>query len=135
MFMRLFSYASYTSVVVFILFDITALSSPLCCCHVYIFCIYVVSSWALLPTRFLNKNLVYMDLSIIIIWVSPLSFLGTTVSVDERLRALFFNHTIISLLCLVWVRAPQWPHVRQAKFCLRECQVVCLGVLPFSPTN
>ena len=26
---------------------------------------------------------------------------------------------IISPLCLVWVRAPLWPHVRQAKFCLR----------------
>ena len=25
------------------------------------------------------------------------------------------------------------PHVRQAKFCLRVCQVVFLGVLPFSP--
>ena len=55
--MRLVSYASYTSVVMFILFDIIALSSPLCCCHVYIFCIYVVSSWALLPTGFLNKIL------------------------------------------------------------------------------
>ena len=38
-----------------------------------------------------------------------------------------------SRLCLVWVRAPLWPHVRQAKFCLRVCQVVFLGVLPFSP--
>ena len=36
-------------------------------------------------------------------------------------------------VCLVWVRAPLWPHVRQAKFCLRVCQVVFLGVLPFSP--
>ena len=44
-----------------------------------------------------------------------------------------FNHSIISRLCLVWVRAPFWPHVRQAKFCLRVCQVVFLGVLPFSP--
>ena len=26
----------------------------------------------------------------------------------ERLRALFVNHSIISLLCLVWVRAPHW---------------------------
>ena len=57
MFMRLVSYDSYTSVVMFILFDIIALSSPLCCCHVYIFCIYVVSSCALLPTGFLNKIL------------------------------------------------------------------------------
>ena len=27
-----------------------------------------------------------------------------------------------------------WPHVRQTKFCLRVCQGVFLGVLPFSPT-
>ena len=27
----------------------------------------------------------------------------------ERLRALFLNHSIISLLCLVWVRALLWP--------------------------
>ena len=53
--------------------------------------------------------------------------------VAERLRALFLNHSIISPLWLVWVRAPLWPHVRQAKFCLRVCQVVFLGVLPFSP--
>ena len=33
----------------------------------------------------------------------------------------------------VWVRAPLWPHVRQAKLCLRVCQVVFLGVLPLSP--
>ena len=26
-------------------------------------------------------------------------------------------------LCLVWVRAPRWQHVRQANFCLRVCQV------------
>ena len=49
-------------------------------------------------------------------------------------RALFLNHSIISSLCLVRVRAPHWPHVRQAKFCLRVCQVVFLWVLPFSPT-
>ena len=61
MLMRLVSYASYISVVMFILFDIIALSSPLCYCHMhvymYIFCIYVVSSRALLPTGFLNKIL------------------------------------------------------------------------------
>ena len=33
----------------------------------------------------------------------------------------------------MWVRAPLWPHVRRAKFCLQVCQVVFLGVLPFSP--
>ena len=38
-----------------------------------------------------------------------------------------------SPLCLVCVRPPLWPHVRQAKFCLPVCQVVFLGVLPFSP--
>ena len=48
-------------------------------------------------------------------------------------KSLFLNHSIISPLCLVWLRAPLWPHVRQAKFCLRVCQVVFLGVLPFSP--
>ena len=53
-------------------------------------------------------------------------------TVAERLRAPFLNHSIISPLCLVWVRAPLWPHVRQAKFCLRVCQVFFLGVLPFS---
>ena len=57
-----------------------------------------------------------------------------TASVAERLRALFLNHSTISPLCLVWVRAPHWPHVRQAKFCLRVCHVVFLGVLLFSPT-
>ena len=34
--------------------------------------------------------------------------------VAERLRALFLNHSIISPLCLVRVRDPHWPHVRQA---------------------
>ena len=38
--------------------------------------------------------------------------------VAERLRALFLNHSIISPLCLVRVRAPLWSHVRQAKCCL-----------------
>ena len=52
MFMRLVSYASYTSVVMFILFDIIASSSPLCCC-LYIRCILM----GLLPTGFLNKIL------------------------------------------------------------------------------
>ena len=43
--------------------------------------------------------------------------------VAKRLRALFLNHSLISPLCLVRVRAPLWPHVRQAKFRLRVCQV------------
>ena len=42
----------------------------------------------------------------------------------QGLRTLFLNHSIISPLCLVWVRAPLSPYVRQAKFCLRVCQVV-----------
>ena len=53
--------------------------------------------------------------------------------VPEQLRALSLNHLIISLLCLVRVGAPLCPHVRQAKFCLRVCKVVFLGVLPFLP--
>ena len=53
--------------------------------------------------------------------------------VAERLRAPFLNHSFISPLCLVWVRAPLWPDVRQAKFCLRVYQEIFLGVLPFSP--
>ena len=51
------------------------------------------------------------------------------VPVAERLRTLFLNHSTISPLCLVWVRAPLWPHVRQANFCLQVCQLVFLGVL------
>ena len=43
------------------------------------------------------------------------------------------TQNFLSPLCLVWVRSPLWPHVRQAKFCLRVCQVFILGVLPFSP--
>ena len=47
------------------------------------------------------------------------------------------NHSIISPLCLVWVRAPLWAHVRQAKFCLRVCQVVFSRGSPVfaPPTN
>ena len=32
-------------------------------------------------------------------------------------------------LCLVWVRAPRWQHVRQANFCLRVCPTSRLHVL------
>ena len=42
-------------------------------------------------------------------------------------------HSIISPLCLVWVRAPHWPHVRQDKFCLRVCKVVFPGYSRFAP--
>ena len=41
------------------------------------------------------------------------------VPVAERLRALFLNHSIISPLCPGVCSSPHWPHVRQAKFCLR----------------
>ena len=58
---------------------------------------------------------------------------GGAAPVAERLRELFLNHLIISPLCLVWVRAPLWPHVGQAKFCLRVCQVFFLGVLKLKP--
>ena len=56
--------------------------------------------------------------------------------VAEWVRSLYFsalNHSIISPLCLVQVRAPHWPHVRQDKFCLRVCQVVFLGYSRFAP--
>ena len=56
--------------------------------------------------------------------------------VAEWLKALIFDITALNHstpLCPVWVRAPLLPHVKQAKFCLRVCQVVFLGVLPFSP--
>ena len=47
--------------------------------------------------------------------------------VAERLRVVTsraFIHSIISPLCLVWVRFSQRAHVSQAKFCLRVCQMV-----------
>ena len=43
------------------------------------------------------------------------------------------DHSIISPLWLVWVRAPHGSQVRQVKFYLWVCQVVFPGVLPFSP--
>ena len=74
------------------------------------------------------------DIGTSLVWPQQLCHLfNWAAPVAERLRALFLNHSIISPLCLVRVRAPLWPHVRQAKFCLRVCQVVFLGVLPFSP--
>ena len=36
-------------------------------------------------------------------------------------------------LCLVWVRAPGWQHVRQANFCLRVCQVFLSRESRFRP--
>ena len=56
--------------------------------------------------------------------------------VAEWVRSLYFsalNHSIISPLCLVWVRAPHWPHLRQAKYFLRVCQVVFPGYSRFAP--
>ena len=41
------------------------------------------------------------------------------------------NHSIFSSLCLVLVRGPHQAHVRQAKFGLRVCQMVFLGIIPF----
>ena len=56
--------------------------------------------------------------------------------VAERLRALFLNHLIISKLCLVWVGAPLWPHVRQAKFCLQVVSgVFSRGSPVFAPST
>ena len=45
------------------------------------------------------------------------------------------NHSIFSSLCLVLVRAPHQAHVRQAKFGLRVCQMVFLGIIPFFPLS
>ena len=62
--------------------------------------------------------------------------LSWAASVAETVRSLYFsafNHSIISPLWLVKVRAPHWPHVRQAKFCLRVCQVVFPGYSRFPP--
>ena len=66
-------------------------------------------------------------------------------NIDVRIDQLLYkkydlialNHSNISPLCLVWVRAPLWAHVRQAKFCLRLCQVVFSRGSPVfaPPTN
>ena len=56
---------------------------------------------------------------------------GRVVKVADFIIAL--DHSIISPLWLVWVRAPHGSQVRQVKFYLRVCQVVFPGVLPFSP--
>ena len=62
-------------------------------------------------------------------------YFSVLLMVAEQLRALFLNHSIISPLCLVWDRAPLWPHVRQAKFCLTVCQVFfSRGFSRFRPT-
>ena len=53
--------------------------------------------------------------------------------VPVAINADFFNHSINSTLCLVWIRDPHRAQVRQNKFCLRVCQVVFLVVLPCSP--
>ena len=55
-------------------------------------------------------------------------------TVAERLKAMFLNCSIISALCLVWVRAPLWPHVRQAKFYLRCVRWFFTGFSRFRPT-
>ena len=48
------------------------------------------------------------------------------------------NHSIISLLCPVWVRALSDVHVGQAKVCLHVCLAVFIGVymlLQFLPNQ
>ena len=43
--------------------------------------------------------------------------------VAERIRALFLNHSIISHAVSGVGSSLHWPHMRQAKLCLRVCQV------------
>ena len=72
----------------------------------------------------------------IVIFIIFLSFSKLAAAMAKWVRSLYFsalNHSIISPLCLVWVRAPHWPHVRQDKFCLRVCQVVFPGYSRFAP--
>ena len=57
---------------------------------------------------------------------------GRVVKVADFIIVL--NHSIISQLWLVWVRAPHGSHVGQVKFCLRVCQVVFPGFSRFAPT-
>ena len=55
--------------------------------------------------------------------------------VTEWVRSLIPTLLIIRSppLWPLWVRAPHWSHVGQAKFCLRVCQVVFLGYYLFAP--
>ena len=98
------------------------ISSFLCCVFACMFLFHKADVYVLYveQTGFKSKQLLYTSN---LKMVAPLA---------EQLRALFLNHSIISPLCLVWVPAPHWPHVRQAKFCLRVCQVFFLWVLLFS---
>ena len=57
---------------------------------------------------------------------------GRVVKVADFIIAL--DHSIISPLWLVWVRAPHGSQVRQVKFYLRVCQVVFPGYSRFRPT-
>ena len=59
------------------------------------------------------------------------SFMAAPVA--ERLRALFLNHSIISLPCLVWVRAPHWPRDMPSFACGCARYFFFLWVLPFLP--
>ena len=43
------------------------------------------------------------------------------------------NTVIFIVLLIIPITLPALPHVTQAKICLRVCQVVFLGILPFSP--
>ena len=55
--------------------------------------------------------------------------------VDRFIRAQFLKHSIISPLCLGWVRAPHWPHVRHASQVLLVAVPVGFsgGSLVFAP--
>ena len=46
-------------------------------------------------------------------------------SVINRLRCIIFTYAF-SPLCLVWVRAPLWPHVRQAFTCVLKILICCI---------
>ena len=89
-----------------------------------------------------NKLIVYNEQSQFLCTLTPLTFAclpfylnksprGRVVKVADFIIAL--DHSIISPLWLVWVRAPHGSQVRQVKFYLRVCQVVFPWVLPFSP--
>ena len=78
----------------------------------------------------MNRKLLYYFIYLL---HSNVDILVLKAHVAERLRALFLNHLIISLLCLVWVRAPLWPHVRSQVLLVGVSVFFFLGVLQFSP--
>ena len=80
-------------------------------------------------TNTLSQTSLYLKRSSLVLNV----FFNVTFRKISTFIIIITKRGLFSPLCLVWVQAPLWPHVRQAKFCLRVCQVVFLGVLPFSP--